>query len=395
MGHFDVPSLAGFCALIGAFVKIIYFANTDWYLYNFRLNLAQAMRERGDEVVLMSPPGEYAKRLQAAGFRWISFPLSRKGVNPLIEMGVVNRLTRVYIQEKPDLVHHFTVKCVTYGSLAAKRAGVPHVVNSVTGLGHVFVENGFSVKLLRLVVRGLYRKAMRGTQVIFQNPDDQRLFQEMRLVSEAQSVLIRGSGIDMNRFVPLPEPETSTPLVVLPARIIWNKGIGEFVEAAHILRGDGVPARFALVGVTDSGNPASVSLMQLGDWQKEGVVEWWGWQEDINVVFALAHIICLPSYREGVPRVLVEAAACSRALVATDVPGCREIVRDGENGFLVPPRDAYALAEALRKLLKDAHLRRKMGQRGREIVEAEFSTSRVISETIAVYDHLLQNKAAG
>lgn len=353
------------------------------------------MRERGHEVVLMSPPGEYGERLQAAGFRWISFPLSRKGVNPLIELGVLKRLTRIYAQEKPDLVHHFTVKCVTYGSVAAKRAGVPHIVNAITGLGHVFVENGLSVKLLRLIVSGMYRKAMRGTQVIFQNPDDRRLFQEMGLVNEAQSVLIRGSGIDMNRFTPLPEPETSTSLVVLPARILWNKGVGEFVEAAHILRSEGIPARFALVGVADSGNPAAVSLVQLGEWQKEGVVEWWGWQEDIKVVFAMAHIVCLPSYREGVPRVLAEAAACGRALVATNVPGCREIVRDGENGFLVPPRDAPALAEALRKLIKDAYLRREMGRRGRKIVEAEFSTERVVSETIAVYERLLQNKAAG
>jgi len=353
------------------------------------------MRERGHEVVLLSPPGEYGERLQAAGFRWISFPLSRKGVNPLVELGVLKRLTRVYAQEKPDLVHHFTVKCVTYGSLAAKRAGVPHIVNAITGLGHVFVGNGLSVKLLRLIVSGLYRRAMRGTQVIFQNPDDRRLFQEMGLVNEAQSVLIRGSGIDMNRFVPLPEPETSTSLVVLPARILWNKGVGEFVEAAHILRSEGVPARFALVGVADSGNPAAVSLVQLGEWQKEGVVEWWGWQEDIKVVFAMAHIVCLPSYREGVPRVLAEAAACGRALVTTDVPGCREIVRDGENGFLVPPRDAPALAEALRKLIKDAYLRREMGLRGRKIVEAEFSTDRVVSETLEVYDRLLQNKAAG
>lgn len=395
MGCLDVPSLAGFSALIGVFVKIIYFANTDWYLYNFRINLAQAMRERGHEVVLMSPPGEYGERLQAAGFRWIEFPLSRKGVNPLIEMGVLNRLTDVYTQENPDLVHHFTVKCVTYGSLAAKRAGVPHIVNAVTGLGHVFVENGLPVRLLRLIVRGLYRRAMRQTQVIFQNPDDQRLFQEMGLVNESHSTLIRGSGIDMNRFVPLPEPETSTPLVVLPARILWNKGVGEFVEAAHILRSEGVPARFALVGVADSGNPAAVSLVQLGEWQKEGVVEWWGWQEHIEAVFAMAHIVCLPSYREGVPRVLAEAAACSRALVTTDVPGCREVVRDGENGFLVPPRDASALADALRKLIKDAHLRRRMGQRGREIAAAEFSTDRVVSETIAIYERLLQDKAAG
>lgn len=369
-------------------MKILYFANTDWYLYNFRLNLARAMRERGNEVVLMSPAGEYGERLAAEGFRWIEFPLSRKGTNPLIELGTLKRLTEVYKKEKPDLVHHFTVKCVTYGSLAARDAGVPYIVNAITGLGHVFVGNTLSVRLLRFIVRGLYKRAMGGTTVIFQNPDDMNLFLKMGLVDEGQSVLIRGSGIDVERFSPLPEPETSTPLVVLPARMLWNKGVGEFVEAAHILCNQGVHARFALVGMADSGNPEAVSLMQLGEWQKECVVEWWGWQEDITVVFAMAHIVCLPSYREGVPRVLAEAAACGRALVTTDVPGCREIVQDGENGFLVPARDAPALAEALKKLIANPALRRKMGLQGRKFVEEKFSNERVVTGTLAVYDRL-------
>ena len=369
-------------------MKILYFANTDWYLYNFRLNLARAMRDRGNEVVLMSPPGEYGERLNAEGFRWISFPLSRKGTNPLVELGTLKRLTEVYEREKPDLVHHFTVKCVTYGSLAAKRAGVPYIINAITGLGHVFVGNTLSIRLLRFVVSGLYKRAMGGTKVIFQNPDDLNLFLKMGLVNEEQSVLIRGSGIDIERFAPMPEPETNTPLVVLPARMLWNKGVGEFVKAAHILYDQGVHARFALVGVADSGNPAAVSLIQLGEWQKECVVEWWGWQEDIKVVFAMAHIVCLPSYREGVPRVLAEAAACTRALVTTDVPGCREIVRDGENGLLVPVRDAPALAGALKKLIEDPALRRRMGLKGREFVEEEFSNKRVVTGTLDVYDRL-------
>jgi len=370
-------------------LKILYFANTDWYLYNFRLNLARAMRDRGHEVVLMSPPGEYVEQIESEGFRWVSLPLSRKGTNPLVEFGRIQRIADVYQKEKPDLVHHFTVKCVTYGSLAAHRAGVPHVVNAITGLGSVFVGDSLSTRVLRLIVSGLYRRAMNNTEVIFQNPDDMNLFLKLGLVHPEQSVLIRGSGIDIDQFTPMPEPEKNTPLVVLPARMLWNKGIGEFVEAAHILQEQGVRARFALVGVADSGNPAAVSLVQLGEWQKEGVVEWWGWQEDIKVVFAMAHIVCLPSYRGGVPRVLAEAAACTRALVTTDVPGCREIVKDGENGLLVPARDAAALAEALKKLILNPSLRRQMGEKGREFVEKEFSNQQVVGGTLAVYDRLL------
>lgn len=376
-------------------MKIIYFSNTDWYLYNFRLNLARAMRDRGFEVILMSPPGDYVERLRAEGFRWIRFPLSRKGTNPFTELATVNRLTGVYEKEKPDIVHHFTVKCVTYGSLAAKKAGVPVVINSITGLGHVFVDNTPSARLLRVIVRGLYQKAMRGTGVIFQNPDDLNLFLDLGLVNREQSRLIRGSGIDTERFSAMPEPETYPPLVVLPARMLWSKGVGEFVEAAHILHDKGVRARYALVGVADSGNPSAVSLTQLGEWQKEGIVEWWGWQEDIKVVFALASIVCLPSYREGVPRVLAEAAACTRALVTTDVPGCREIVTDGVNGFLVPVSNAPALAEALRKLIEDPVLRLRMGMSGRDIVEREFSNRRVVTETLQIYDDLIYGDKSG
>lgn len=370
-------------------MKIIYFANTDWYLYNFRKNLADAMRASGHEVVILSPPGKYGELLEQEGFRWIQFPMSRRGINPLAELLTIRRLERIYATEKPDLVHHFTVKCVLYGSLAARRTGVKCVVNAITGLGYLFVGRDVLARLLHRLVLGLYRFALRGTKVIFQNPDDERLFQEAGLISREQSSLIRGSGIDVHQFSPLPESEASTPLVVLPARMLWNKGVAEFVEAAHILRREGLAARFALVGVADAGNPDAIPYEKLSEWQKEGIVDWWGWQEDIRVTFAMAHIVCLPSYREGVPRVLIEAAACRRPLVTTDTPGCREIVKDGVNGLLVPPRDALALADALRQLISNPQLRQEMGARGRRIVEEEYSAEKVVAETLAVYRQMV------
>lgn len=365
-------------------MKILLFANTDWYLYNYRLSLARTLRQAGHEVVLVSPAGEYTASLQEAGFKWLDFSFSRRGINPIIEWHTLSRLTALYREEKPDLVHHFTIKCVLYGSTAAHRAGVKGIVNSITGLGYAFINHSLMARILRLLVKRFYQVALKDTRVIFQNPDDQRLFLDIGLVSADKTALIRGSGINISQFKPLEEPD-SLPLAILPGRMLWDKGIGDFVEAAHILRESGVRGRYALVGKSDPQSPGGISLEQLGAWQKEGDVEWWGWQEDIGAVYALAHVICLPSNREGVSRVLAEAAACARPLVATDVPGCREVVHDGENGFLVPPHDPQALAEALRKLMTDPDLRQRMGARSREIAVADFSEERVIRDTMEIY----------
>jgi glycosyltransferase involved in cell wall biosynthesis len=375
-------------------VKIILFANTDWYLYNFRLALAQMLHEQGHEVVMVSPPGEYVSRLEEAGFRWISFSLARRGINPFNEWGTIHRLESLYRQEKPDIVHHFTIKCVLYGSIAARRTGISAVVNAITGLGYVFVNQDLEARLLRPLIKSFYRYALKGTQVIFENPDDQKMFLEMGLLKPDQVNLILGTGVDTGQFVPLGEPD-NIPLVAMPSRMLWDKGVGDFVEAGAILRKSGMNARFALVGAGDPQNPSGISMEQLGVWQKEGNVEWWGWQEDIGAVFALAHIICLPSYREGIPRVLVEAAACARPIITTDVPGCREVVLEGVNGLLIPPHDPLRLAEALKKLIENPNMRHEMGLRGRERVLELFSDDKVIGKTIDVYHKALQIGSKG
>lgn len=371
-------------------MKYLLFANTDWYLYNFRLSLAQAIRAQGHAVTLVSPPGEYAERLQQAGFRWIPFSFSRKGTNPFTEVDTIARLIRLYRSEAPDLAHHFTVKCVLYGSIAARLTGVPAVVNAVPGLGYVFNEGGKRNPLLYWMVKILYRFALGRSLVIFQNPDDRQLFLKNHLVVEERSYLIRGSGVDAQRFQPSEEAD-GLPVVLLPSRLLWDKGVGEFVEAARLLHRRGVAARFVLVGDSDAGNPSSVSGQQLAEWQAEGAVEWWGWRDDMERVYPQAAVVCLPSYHEGVPRCLIEAAACARPLVATDVPGCREIVVNGENGLLVPVRDSAALAAALETLLSDKELRRKMGERSRQIMLQGFSVEQVTLETMKVY----QRAAAG
>jgi glycosyltransferase involved in cell wall biosynthesis len=367
-------------------VKILLVANTDWYLYNFRLGLAQALRQRGDEVVLVSPNGPYAARLQEAGFRWVRFPMERRGLNPWTEWMTILRLYRLYRQEAPELVQHFTVKCVLYGSLACRMRGIKQVVNSVEGLGYVFTPGNGVRPWLRSIIKMIYRPALRGSWVIFHNPDDMEFFHKNRLADPQKMVMIRSSGVDLQKFSPRPYPE-GVPLVILPARMLWDKGLKEFIEAAGLLRSEGIEARFALVGDVDEDNPMSVDTAQLKKWENEAVIEWWGWQEKMEDVYAQAAIVCLPSfYREGVPKALIEAAACGRPIVTSNVAGCREAVRQGENGLLVPVRDVPALAKALKQLLLDPDLRKKMGACSRKVAEEDFSIERINAETLAVYE---------
>lgn len=374
-------------------MKAVLFANTDWYLYNFRIAYAEFLKAQGWDVVLMSPDGEYAEKLKELGFRHIALEFSRKGMNPAAENDTIRRIREVYAAERPDLVHHFTIKCMIYGSLAARQVGIKSIVNSVTGLGFVFLSRKPSVCLLRAVIKRLYKKAFKGTQVIFENPDDRALFIELGLVGESNSHVILGTGIDTDTFVPVRPPD-STPLTILPARMLWDKGIGEFVEAATAIREEGIQARFALIGKLDEGNPACVESETLTRWQKEGNVEWWGWQEDIYACISLADIVCLPSYREGLPKILLEAASCGRPIVTTDVPGCREIVMDGVNGLLVQVKSTEALKEALIRLIKDRDLRIRMGEAGREFAVSRFSTEIVNRETYQIYLDSPGGKAA-
>jgi glycosyltransferase involved in cell wall biosynthesis len=368
-------------------MKILLFANTDWFLYNFSLPLAQGLRERGDEVVLLSPPGLYSPRLVEMGFRWLSIKLERRSLDPWNEFITVIRLLRLYKRERPDLIHHFTIKCVLYGSMAGRLAGIRSIVNEITGLGYVFMEGERSRSGLRRLVKMLYRLVLRNTKVIFLNSDDEEFFLQNHLIQTDQAILIEGPGVDTDEFSPQPIP-SGTPLIVLPARMLWDKGVGEFVEAARHLQASlgKEAARFALVGDNDDDNPASIHTSELKEWEKEGVVEWWGWREDMAAVYAQAAIVCLPSYREGLSKTLIEAAACGRPIIASDVPGCREVVHPGENGLLVPARDANVLANAMATLLNDPQRCNEMQRRSRQIAVEQFSVKKVVGERLEAYN---------
>lgn len=367
--------------------KILLFANTDWFLYNFRLASALAAKKDGDEVILVSPTGSYAKKLQELGFRWRELPLDRRGSNPWTELNTLLRLIRLYREEQPDLVHHFTVKCVLYGTLAARLAGIKSIVNSLTGLGYIFTGKR---TFWRLPISLAYQILLRRTWTIFENPDDQALFLQRGWVTPERSITILGAGVDTDTFIPVPE-SMDIPIILFPARILWDKGVGEFVAAARLLRQRNIQARFVLVGESDPGNPTGVPLQTLTAWNKEGIVEWWGWREEMSVIYSQANIICLPSYREGLPKTLLEAAAAGRAIVTTDVPGCREVVINGNNGLLIPPQDPQATANALQTLINDPTLRGKMGENGRERALQLFSLQKITKETMTYYRTIISN----
>jgi glycosyltransferase involved in cell wall biosynthesis len=329
--------------------------------------------------------------LQREGFVVHPVRLSRRGLRLWEEWGALKELARLYRRLKPDLIHHATIKPVLYGTLAARWSGRPAVVNAITGLGFVYTATDWRSRMLRRVVDALYRWALRypRQRIIFQNLDDRAVLEGIGAVDPTQAVLIPGSGVDVTTFSPAPEAEGSL-LVVLPARLIHDKGVDEFVAAARNLQQRGVDARFALVGGLDTGNPAGIGEAQVQSWVDKGVVEWWGQVDDMRAVYQAAHVVVLPSfYREGLPKVLLEAASSGRPVVTTDSPGCRDAVSDGETGYLVPVRDSDALTERLHELLADSELRQRMGRAGRERAEREFATARVVTDTLAVYRELL------
>jgi glycosyltransferase involved in cell wall biosynthesis len=372
-------------------MKIVLFANTDWYLYNFRRSLALALRDAGHDVLLLSPPGEYGERLRALGLRWKSLPMDRRSLNPLREFMLLLHLARLMRRERPALVHGFTIKCAIYGSLAARLASVPARVNSVAGMGYVFISNDLRARCLRPLVKLLMRLALDGkrARLILQNPDDVDLFERSGIVAPARIRMIQGSGVDCSRFQSRSDSFNASPAcVLLASRLLWDKGLAEYVEAARQLRSECRNLRFLLAGDPDPGNPASVPEATVRAWAAEGVIEWLGHVDDMVSLLGSVQIVALPSYREGLPRTLIEAAACGLALVATDVPGCREVVTDGVDGLLVPVRDAAALAAALRKLDDDRALCRRLGVAARAKALDRFDERIVVERTLEVYREL-------
>ena len=371
-------------------MKILLLANTDWYLFNFRRSLAQALRDAGHDVLLASPAGPYGQRLRDLGFSWVPVPLARRSLNPLRELAFVAWLVRLLREHEVQLVHGFTIKCAVYGALAARWLGLPRV-SAVAGMGYVFTSDEPLARLLRPLVRQLMRLALDGRQarLILQNPDDLAWCRQARVVDETRLRLIPGSGVDCQRFQPAPATGNTPLRAVLPARLLGDKGVREFVQAARLLQAQAVPVQCLLAGTPDPGNPASIAEAEVRDWVAEGVVSWLGHVDDMPALLASVDMVVLPSYREGLPKGLIEAAACAKALITTDVPGCRDVVTHEENGLLVPVKQVVPLAAAMHRLATNVELRSKLGQAARARAEREFDERQVIARTLAVYAELL------
>lgn len=373
--------------------RLLYVVNIPRFFVSHRLPLALAARDAGYEVhvATSSADAEHIKQIQASGLPYHPLPLSQHGTSPLSELRTIWALYRLYQTLRPDIVHQVSIKPVLYGGIAARLSGIRGVISAMSGLGYVFVGDGLKPRILRTMAKPALRLALgdKNTRMIFQNPDDRARFIQMRLISPERAVLIPGSGVDMERFSPAEEPD-GMPVVLFAGRLLWQKGVGEFVEAARRLKGH---ARFVVVGYAEATSPDAVPQGQLEAWRGEGLIEWWGKRDDMPAVFAASNIVCLPSfYGEGVPKVLIEAAACGRPIITTDTPGCRDITRHGENGLLIPKNEPSALIQALQILIEDPLLRRRMGARGREIA-GEFSLARVVSATVALYEAVLHDSS--
>ena len=374
---------------------IVMFSNTDWYLYNFRRSLARKYQNQGFHVVLLSPGEFYGQKLIDDGFDWQHIKLESKSMNPLKELKVLLQIWKILNKFRPILIHNFTIKPALYGSLVARvlgrlrnsKNGRIQILNSITGLGHVFTAPGLKAKLIRGFVKMLYRFILsnKSIRVIFQNEEDQHIFEKNHLVTQEQSKLVRGSGVNCLQFKPGRERrKVQRVRILFASRLIREKGIIELLAATKQLYSDKVNCELVIAGEIYEGNPSSLNEDEVQQISEYKWVRYLGHVSDMPKQIAQSDIVVLPSYREGTPKILLEAAACGKPIIATDIAGCRGVVQHGVNGLLVPVRDVEALAEAIRVLVADKELRKSYGRNSREIVIANFEESIVNEKTLDI-----------
>lgn len=372
-------------------MKIVYVVNVDWFFISHRLPLALHAIEEGDEVYLLTFDTGRKEELQQKGIHFVDIPFERSGSNPLHEIKCIRKLKQAYIRINPDIIHHITLKASLLGCIAAKLAHNGNVVNAISGFGYMFTEDRKG--LMQTVVKKLIHFAFKSKSFSFilQNPDDVKSVKEMDLVPDDNIYLIKGSGVDLrvyDYFVPQRHEKVSC---LFPARILRDKGVVEFIEAAMQLKNEYEgKVKFVLAGDCDEENPAVLHESELNSMLIPGYIEWIGYQKMMIPVFTSSDIVVLPSYREGLPKSLIEACAIGRPIITTDAIGCRECVYDGENGFLVPVKDSESIAFALKKLFDNDELRLQMGKMSRKLAERDFSIDSVIEKTFAIYQNYIK-----
>ena len=371
--------------------KIIFVVTEDWFFCSHRISIAKAALSEGYDVRVVTQVNKHKNIIESAGIKVIPFKISRSGYNPLSEIKTFLSLYKIYEREKPFLLHHVALKPILYGTIAASLVRTPIIINAVTGLGYVFTSNRLSAKIIKPILLPVLKIVLnlKNTYTIFQNEDDKKLLRGNKKSTGSNSIIIRGSGVDLNYYTPSTDKSLS-PRVILASRMLIDKGIREFVEAARIVKKDFRDAKFVLAGDTDSGNPSMISKAMLDEWKREGIIEWEGYQENIVDILQTSNIACLPSYREGMPKFLLEAASCGLPIVATDVPGCREIVVNNKNGLLVPPKDPKLLADAIKILISDKKLRERFGKESRRLIENIFSSEIINKQTMDLYKSLFR-----
>ena len=369
--------------------KLFIVVNVDWFFLSHRLPIALEAKKRGYDVTVLSIEEEHkGNEIRSYGLKFIPLPASRGGHNIFSEVTLLKYLIQIYKREKPDIVHHVAIKPVIYGTLAARWTGVPKIVNAISGFGSAFISRKHG-SLRTALIRRIYKYSLNHPEIniIVQNMDDYQFVSAFNKIRKEQIFLIKGSGVDLDQFS-YAKPENHTPLtVLLAARMLYDKGIEEFVNAARrILSENKNIAEFILAGKLDAENKSGIPEKTLLEWNREGSIKWIGHQEDMIPLYKRADIVVLPSYREGLPKTLIEASAIGRPIVTTDVPGCREVVKNGENGWLVEKGNVDELKNAISKLLGDKQMRETMGLKAREIAEREFSIQNVIRQTFAIYE---------
>jgi len=372
-------------------LKILFIISEDWYFVSHRLALAKSAIQVGYNVALLSRYTNHRKAIENANIETIDWPLDRSSKNPIKELIAIINVISSIRQFRPSIIHSVAMKPVIYSSIASLFTGLDNRIFALAGLGFVFTSNKSNAKILRPFLKVIFSLLFKGkkTKLILQNPDDQRQLLSEGVINPKNIRLIRGAGVDTKTFSFETIP-SDMPIIILPSRMLWAKGIQDFVDCAIKINKKVKKVRFVLVGTPDIQNPDAISKVRLKKWNEDGVIEWWGYQSDMASVFHQSTIVCLPtSYGEGLPKSLLEAASCGRPIVTYDVPGCREIVKDGYNGYLVKPKSVTGLVKAISQLLNDTELCVKMGSNGRKLVEEHFTQEKIAEETIAVWEEVL------
>ncbi len=376
--------------------RIIYLVTEDWYFCSHRLELASEAVAQGYEVFLITNVSEHADQITSKNIKLIPVKFSRSFKNPVKDIFLLFRVFVLYTQIKPDIVHHVALKPILLGSIAGffvlnKIKLIK--INAITGMGSLFLTSNLFLSVLRKVIISILKLSLnrKFTHLVVQNTDDLVLFRDLYGINEDKISLIRGAGVNTLEFRAMKQYRAhGSQLVIMVSRLLKDKGVEDYIDAIRILKRGFKNVEFALVGKIDNDNPSSISMEDISKWEKDGLISWWGNQKNMAEIYNKAAVVVLPSYREGLPKVLLEASACSVPIVSTDVPGCREIVRDGYNGYLIPVRNPKKIAEAIAILLNDKEMIEVMGANGRKLVEEHFSSKIIVKQTLDLYVNLLK-----